>query len=138
MNMRNYALALISSSPALYIEGIHVFIVNTLADQKTIYGRTQNCKKEEEKEISARIKSEETRPAYMLLSGKVFAVCRQIADDFSNMSASSFLFHPIASFISSQGSALEILDRKQIEMLNLAFDIRPHNIQCLKKGLYMK
>ena len=89
------------------------------------------------KKISATIRSEETRPAYMLLSGKVFAVSRQIADDFSNMSASSFLFHPIASFISSQGSALEILDRKQIEMLNLAFDIRPHNIQCLKKGPYI-
>ena len=73
----------------------------------------------------------------MLLSVKVFAVCEQIANDFSNMSAAaSFLFHPIASFISSQGSALEISDRKQIEMLNRAFDIRPHNIQYVKKGLY--
>lgn len=79
---------------------------------------------------------EETRPAYMLLSGRVFAVCRQIANDFSNMSAASFLFHPIASFISSQGSALEISDRKRIEMLNRAFDIRPHNIQYGKQGPY--
>ena len=73
----------------------------------------------------------------MLLSVKVFAVCEQIANDFSNMSAAaSFLFHPIASFISSQGSALEISDRKQIEMLNRAFDIRPHNIQYVQQGPY--
>ena len=94
--------------------------------------------KKGEKEIRDTIKpEEEIGPAHMLLSVKVFAVCEQIANDFSNMSAAaSFLFHPIASFISSQGSALEISDRKQIEMLNRAFDIRPHNIQYVKKGLY--
>ena len=116
------------------MEGTHVFTVNTLAYQKAISCPTTKKRKEE---IRDTIKpEEEIGPAHMLLSVKVFAVCEQIANDFSNMSAASFLFHPIASFISSQGSALEISDRKQIEMLNRAFDIRPHNIQYVKKGLY--
>ena len=119
----------------LYMERTHVFTVNTLAYQKAISCPTTKKRKEE---IRDTIKpEEEIGPAHMLLSVKVFAVCEQIANDFSNMSAAaSFLFHPIASFISSQGSALEISDRKQIEMLNRAFDIRPRNIQYVKKGLY--
>ena len=119
----------------IYMERTHVFTVNTLAYQKAISCPTTKKRKEE---IRDTIKpEEEIGPAHMLLSVKVFAVCEQIANDFSNMSAAaSFLFHPIASFISSQGSALEISDRKQIEMLNRAFDIRPRNIQYVKKGLY--
>ena len=116
----------------VYIEGTHVFIVNALAYQKTISGPT--AKKEVKRNIRDNKVEEEIVPAYnMLLSGK-FLPCGNKLQTISQ--TCPFYFTLAASFISSQGSALEISDRKQIEMLNRAFDIRPHNIQYLKQGPY--